>query len=120
MPRPIRILVVDDEHWVADTLGSILHQAGYEVMVTYKGSEAIAAAHTFRPDTVIADYFMPPGINGIQTCLQINQVLPSTRIIMLSGHLLAEEFARYQTEGYDFLFLSKPMHPTELLKAVAA
>ena len=113
-----RILVVDDERPIADMLNVILQQAGFEVAVAYDGWEAIAIAQSFLPDIVLADYYMP-NLNGIEACIQIKRRLPACRMIMLSGHTLSEEFAPYPT-GYDFLLLSKPLHPTDLLRALAA
>ncbi len=114
-----RILLVDDERPIADMLHVILHQAGFEVSVAYDGLAAVTVAQSFRPDIVIADYHMP-NLNGIEACIQIKRMLPASRIIMLSGHSLSEEFAPYQTNGFDFLLLSKPMHPGDLLQALAS
>ncbi len=114
-----RVLVVDDEPLVADTLGIILQRTGFEVLVTYDGLEAVAAAKSFRPDIVLADYSMPK-MNGIDACIEIKGVLPACRIIMLSGQSLSEEIEPYRSRGYDFAILSKPMHPSDLLKAIEA
>ena len=110
-----RILVVDDERLLADTLSAVLRIGGFEVRVVYKGEDAIAASSSYRPDIVLSDYFMPPGMNGIEACVRIKQILPACRIIMLSGHPLRQELAAYQNKGYSFLSLTKPVRPDRLL-----
>jgi len=116
-PQSTRLLVVDDERAIADTLGIILRRAGYEVQVAYDGVEAVAAAKAFRPDIVLADYFMPK-MDGIEAGVQIQQLFPACRIIMLSGHTLSTAFAPHRERGYNFVLLSKPIPPTDLLQAI--
>lgn len=116
-PGPTRILVVDDELLIADTLKVILTRAGFEVSVAYNGIEALGQARAFRPDIVVADFSMP-GTNGLDTCVSIKQVLPGCRVIMLSAHSLWDDIASYRSKGYNFMLLSKPIYPTELISAV--
>lgn len=114
-----RILVVDDEHLIADTLAAILRAARFEAAAAYSGAEAVNLASTFRPDIVIADYAMP-GINGLEAAAKIKDLLPCSRTIMLSAQSLDAKVAPYQAEGYSFLVLSKPIHPTDLLRHLQA
>jgi CheY-like chemotaxis protein len=109
---------VDDERTIADTLKIILQRAGFEVAVAYGGEESVTTAHSFRPDIVLADYYMP-NVNGIEACIEIKRLLPACRIMMLSGHSLAEEIDRLP-KGYDFLLISKPIPPDKLLQALTA
>jgi len=115
----LRILVADDERAIADTMGVILRLAGFEVKVCYDGSEAVAEASTFRPDIVLADYSMPQ-MNGIDACVRIKAMLPGCRIVMLSGHSLSHEMEKRQPGRHDFLLLSKPMLPDDLLTVLAS
>jgi CheY-like chemotaxis protein len=68
---PLRILVVDDHHDGAEALGMILQYLGCEVRLTQSGEEAIKVAPTFRPQLVILDLNMPPGIDGYQTAAEL-------------------------------------------------
>lgn len=103
---------------IADTLEAILGHAGYKARATYSGEEGVALARTFRPDVVIADYHMPPGLNGIEASVAIKKMFPGVRIIMLSGQMLGEEFAPFRLKGFNFLLLSKPIHPGDLVDKV--
>jgi CheY-like chemotaxis protein len=113
-----RVLVVDDEHPLADLLCTILNLAGFEVKVAYNGLDAIATARSFVPDFVITDFSMPPGINGMEAAEQIKRMLPGCRILLLSGQHLEGEFIRYESRGYKFRLLTKPVHPEELLRII--
>ena len=115
----IKILVADDEPSIADTLGVILHRAGFEVAVAYNGADAIATAKTFRPDILLSDYAMP-GVDGLTASIEIKRILPGCRVIMLSGHSLGDELANRGEQAYQFLLLAKPMHPEDLLHAIGS
>jgi CheY-like chemotaxis protein len=118
-PGPTRVLIIDDERTIADTLRIILRAAGFETMVAYSGETAIAVAGEFVPDIVLADYAMP-GINGIETSVTIQRMLPGCRVIMLSGQFMGVDLDGYRTKGYNFLLLSKPIHPEELVRTLRA
>ena len=113
-----RVLVVDDERTIADTLTMILRAAGFEAEAAYSGEDAIVAARAFLPDIVIADNHMPPGISGIEAAIEIKKILPGCSIIMLSGQSLTEKFSPFKAKGYNFLLLSKPIHPQDLLASI--
>jgi len=117
MPQadPIRVLVIDDEQSLADSLAQILTMSGYGVASCYDGNSAIACAAAFRPDIVVSDYWMFP-LNGIRTCTTIKALLPGCRIVILSAHTLPHDAEPPGTWGY--LFLQKPIHPSELLAAL--
>jgi len=60
-----RILVVDDEPMVRDTLGQVLADEGYVVDVAADGADALDRVHAARPDAILLDLMMP-GMNGRQ------------------------------------------------------
>ena len=111
----LRVLVVDDEKVIADSLANILGGFGYATTAAYSGMIAVELAGVVMPDVLITDVMMP-GITGIQAAIQIREKLPACRVILLSGiaataDLVAE--AKYQ--GHCFDFLPKPVHPKVLL-----
>ena len=61
-----RILVVDDEKPVRETLAALLRQQGYNVVAAECGHTAVEAIEVFTFDVVIVDIFMP-GMNGLET-----------------------------------------------------
>ena len=119
MPGPIkRILVADDERVIADTLAAILRQVGYDVYAVYGGVDAVAKAQELRPELVISDVMMAD-MNGIDAAIEIRKQLPQTKILLFSGHAAtAGLLDKARAQGHEFAFLSKPVHPNDLLNAL--
>jgi len=114
--RAPRVLVVDDERLVADTLSEILKRFKYDAVPFYNGETAIEAARERCPDYVLSDVIMPR-LNGVETVLKIREICPRTRVILLSGNAAtANLLAQAHSEGHDFQLLAKPIHPDELLR----
>jgi CheY-like chemotaxis protein len=117
---PARILVVDDERSIADSVAEIVGGAGYEARTAYTGPEAVTAAGSFGPNLLLTDVLMP-GMNGFELALQVKQAYPSCRLVLFSGEAataaLAQRFAReFTSRGYNFTLLPKPIHPARLLE----
>lgn len=111
-----RVLVVDDERLVADTLSEILRRFKYDALPFYSGETAIEAARERCPDIVLSDVMMPR-LNGVETVLKIREICPRTRVILLSGNAAtANLLAEAHANGHDFDLLAKPVHPDELLR----
>lgn len=109
------ILVVDDEHMIADTLAIILNQSGYNAMAVYTGAAAVESARSSKPDLIISDVIMPD-MNGIEAAIKIREFLPACKILLFSGQAATAsllELARNQ--GHEFEILAKPVHPQDLL-----
>jgi CheY-like chemotaxis protein len=115
-----RILVVDDERCIADTLTAIFRNAGYEAAVAYDGASALSQCESFSPDLVITDVVMPE-MNGIALALSIRQRYPDCRILLFSGHAAtAGLLEEARQSGHDFELLAKPVHPADVLAKLAA
>ena len=114
--RARRVLVVDDEKLIADTITTILNQSGFEAASAYGGKAAIEKARDWNPDVLLCDVVMP-GMNGIEAAIEVCALLPDCKVLLFSGQadildLLKEAHAR----GRDFELLRKPLHPSELLE----
>ena len=79
-----RVLVVDDEHVIADTLAIILNQAGFDASAVYTGYDAVELARSAKPDLIITDVIMPD-MNGIEAAINIRGFLPACKILLFSG-----------------------------------
>jgi CheY-like chemotaxis protein len=111
-----RVLVVDDEQTIANTLSWVLDREGYETRKAYSGEEAVAVARAFAPDLLICDVIMP-GISGLDAAIQIRDQHPLCKVLLVSGHIsLAELSHQAADRGYDFAYLAKPVHPQLLLE----
>ena len=88
VPRqPIRILICDDHEVVREGLRTLLAgRADLEVVAEAGTSaDAIEAAERARPDIVIMDVRLPDG-SGVEACRAIREILPATRVIMLTSY----------------------------------
>lgn len=116
---PARILIVDDERMIADTLSAIFRGAGYETYTAYNGQLGLDAARTLSPELVLSDVVMPV-MDGVSMAMQIRKSQPGVRVLLLSGQTGTSDLLRSAREnGFDFELLEKPMHPEELMRKVA-
>jgi DNA-binding NarL/FixJ family response regulator len=117
---PLRILLVDDHELVRMGLRTLLSGAPGLVVVGEAGSvaEAIAVAHTARPDVVIMDVRLPDG-SGIEACREIRSMLPEARVVMLTSFADDEAIFSAILAGASG-FLLKQAKAQTLLDAIAA
>lgn len=111
-----KILVVDDEQMIRQSLKEILELEGYEVVNASSGDEALAVVREDGFDLILLDLKMP-GMDGIDVLKSLNRITPETKVILLTGHGSMEsaiEALRYG--AYDYLL--KPASSRELLSSV--
>jgi CheY-like chemotaxis protein len=82
-PRP-KVLVVDDERVIADTLAMILNQSGFEARAIYSGEGALELVPIFAPDMLISDVIMAD-LNGIDAAIRIKELQPGIKVLLFSG-----------------------------------
>ncbi len=117
--RSVRILVVEDEAVVLQTLQLILKQHGYEVRGARDGAEALKIAPEFSPNILLCDINLPD-TDGIQVSLDIKKAHPECRIVLLSGEITSTELLDdAERHGYRFEVLAKPTEPQHLLRVLA-
>lgn len=113
--RPLRILVVDDEAPVRDTLAAVLAADGHEVTLATNGAEGLRSFGAGKFDLVITDKAMPV-MNGDQMAAAIKKVAPTMPIILLTGFGLFHE--KEEFPDVDVL-TSKPIRIPTLREAIA-
>ena len=111
------VLVVDDEPLLADTLAAVLATSGLAVAKAYNSHLALEIAMRKRPDLLLSDVMMP-GMNGIELAMVVASELPVCKVLLFSGHASIADLEQARGAGFDFPLLTKPMHPTEMLKRV--
>ena len=113
MPKPARILVIDDEPLVVETLAGLLQQAGHSVETALTGSAGIERYRQRRFDCVVTDLLMP-GLNGLTVGRAIRDQDPSAYVVLLTAQ--AEQLDAKQTEaaGVDRV-VTKPVGREQLL-----
>jgi DNA-binding response OmpR family regulator len=114
----MRILVVDDDAAVRDSIAMVLDGAGFQVDQADHGASGMRLLRANEADLVITDILMPHK-EGIETIREIRAVLPQTPIIAISGS--AEPRADYLKMAQSFgasAILAKPFDPVVLLELV--
>jgi CheY-like chemotaxis protein len=112
----VKIIVVDDEPIIADTLVNILAGEGHDALAVSQGDSAVKWAKMMLPDAVISDVIMP-GMDGVETAKAIMKFLPTCRIILFSGQAASVDLlSKARAEGYVFEVLAKPINPDKLLE----
>ena len=103
-----RVLVVDDNHDAADSLGMLLQFLGADVKVVHGGREALDALRDFRPAVVLLDLGMP-GMNGLEVARHVRDdpELAGITLVALTGWGQREDRRRTREAGFDY-HLVKP------------
>ena len=113
-----RILLVDDERAIADSLAFMLSHEGYDVKAVYSGGDAIDTAKQFKPELLITDVVMP-GISGTEAAISISKFLPECKTLLFLDSVIGKELAESaRARGFNFELIEKPLHPQELLQKI--
>jgi CheY-like chemotaxis protein len=113
------VLVVDDERIIADTLSLILSNSGYTVLTAYDGKTALELARAIPPALLITDVVMP-GMTGIELAITLVEVVPDCKVLLFSGQAATVDLlATARDMGHEFTLLTKPVHPTDMLRRVS-
>jgi CheY-like chemotaxis protein len=113
-----RVLVVDDEDLIADSVTEILNRNGYDATAMYSGKAAIQSVKSQCPDIIVSDVIMPE-FNGVELAKAVRLHCPNTRIFLFSGNAATPGLLQGAlNDGEPFQLLAKPVHPLELLNAL--
>jgi DNA-binding response OmpR family regulator len=115
---PARILVVDDQEYVADLVRGILEDQGFAVDTAADGVQALKAVFDRRPDLLILDIMMPR-MDGLMLLEHLRQdpALADLRVILLTAKGQEVDITQGYRVGAD-VYLTKPFHPDELVAFV--
>ena len=111
-----RVLIVDDEPDIRDTLTDLLTADGYEVTTAVDGAAALPCVVEHRPDLVLLDVDMPR-LRGVAALVAILALSPTTRVIMMSGKADLDEAKRALAAGA-FDYVTKPFDLAYLGQAI--
>lgn len=114
----MKILIIEDEKLLADTLLAMLQQKGFQVEVAYDGETGKSFAELGVYDLLILDVMMP-GLNGYQVAQQVRAKRCFTPILMLTAKSSVEDRIQGLNAGADY-YLTKPFDTRELLACINA
>lgn len=117
---PSRILLVDDDESLRDSLYALLENAGYEVLAAGSGPEGLTIfRQSARPvDLLVTDYNMPQ-MSGLELARECSYLFPDLRVLYVSGSTAAEEL-QADLQASKRAFLAKPFRGEELLRKARA
>ncbi len=106
--QPRRVLVVDDNHDAAESMGMLVKMLGADTHVVYNGRDALEALRTYQPAVVLLDIGMP-GMDGYEVARRIREQpdYQDVKLIALTGWGQEEDRHRAHAEGFDY-HLTKP------------
>jgi two-component system alkaline phosphatase synthesis response regulator PhoP len=113
-----RILIVDDEPDLLETVQINLEIEGYECLVAYDGFRGFERARKEKPDLIILDVMLP-GMNGYKVCrlLKFDEKCKHIPIIMLTAEAQPRDRQTGQETGAD-VYMTKPFSADKLLAKV--
>jgi DNA-binding response OmpR family regulator len=111
----MRIMIVEDDSEVAESVADLLRHNGYIVEIAGNGEIALERAQTEDFSITIMDVHMPV-MDGAASCRALKRIKPEARVVMMTGldEWVAGNAVRLGAEG----LLRKPFHPDALLKLV--
>jgi DNA-binding NtrC family response regulator len=111
-----KVLVIDDEKVVLDSVKKILLDEGYEVEVNLSGRDGLKDALQSHYDIVLTDIRMPD-IGGMRVLRDIKRAKPSLPVIMITGYASVKSSVQAMKLGASD-YVEKPFTPDQLIKAV--
>jgi CheY-like chemotaxis protein len=115
---PVRVLVIDDEPFVRDTLGEILRQQHHQVVVANDGASGLARFRESRFDLVMTDLAMP-GMSGWQVARAVKATRPQVPVVLVTGWGVEVQPDEMQTHGVDRV-MTKPFRFEDVQEVVAS
>ena len=111
-----KILIVNDEERVVQSIAGVLEDEGFRVTTTGSGAEAIELFHNEEPDVTLLDIWMP-GMDGIEVLKRLKAISPDCLVVMISGHAtISTAMAAVKFGAFDFI--EKPLSLDLLLSTI--
>jgi response regulator RpfG family c-di-GMP phosphodiesterase len=113
-----RILVVDDEPGMRDTLCRILRKADHDPVAAGTGAEALGILASEQFDVILTDIMMPD-IDGVELLREIRKITPRCQVVMMTGQPTLESASEsVRLQAFDYL--EKPIDRDRLLSVLAS
>ncbi|MFZ0834222.1 MAG: response regulator transcription factor [Mycobacterium sp.] len=116
--RPVHVLVVDDEHVLAELVTMALRYEGWTVSTATDGAGAIAAARREPPDVVVLDVMLPD-MSGLDVLRKLREQIPGLPLLLLTAKDAVEDRIAGLTAGGDD-YVTKPFSLEEVVLRLRA
>ncbi len=111
-----RILLVDDNEAFLDSTKDVLENEGYEVVTAVSGEEAVQLFGVHNFDVILMDIKMP-GMNGVESLIEIKKLKPGAKVIMVTAYGVEELIREALAEGA-LAVLHKPLEMTLFFRTI--
>ncbi len=112
-----KVLIIDDEKQILDSLSSILRDDGFQVYTAREGREGLKLFDAAKPEIVLLDIWMP-GLDGLQVLKMIREKEKDAVVIVISGHgTISTAVEAVKMGAYDFL--EKPLSIDKVLEVIS-
>ena len=112
MSESVRILVVDDEPAMRESLGAWLTEDGYVVSTAESGADAVSRVTEQEYAVCFIDLKMPGGMNGIEAMQEIRKLRPATAVVIITAYATVDNAVTAMKLGAED-YLVKPFNPEE-------
>lgn len=102
------VLIIDDEPILARNIGTYLRRNGFEVRIASSAEAGLLELKTFKPNAIILDFSMPPGMNGLEALAKIHAIDTQIKVIMMTAYG-SDELATKALSGGACQFVTKPV-----------
>jgi two-component system response regulator (stage 0 sporulation protein F) len=113
MSRPDRVLIVDDNLSICQTMAMILRKKGFEAEYATDGARALEMAKASPPDIVLLDIKLP-GMDGVEVNRRLKAAAPKSRVVMITAYAVDEKIRQALDDGAERVFY-KPLDIDGLL-----
>jgi len=116
--KKAKILIVEDDRSILETMQFVLENAGYECLLAHDGAEGLAVARTGSPDLILLDIMLPKH-NGYQVCrlLKRDRRFSAIPIVLVTARTQDQDYVQGKESGADD-YITKPFEFPDLLQVV--
>ncbi|MGO9435630.1 MAG: response regulator [Terracidiphilus sp.] len=115
----LKLLVVDDEKVIAETMAAIFNMSGYQARHAFSAKEALEVVANWEPAIALLDVILP-GMNGVDLGILLRATRPTIKVLLMSGQILAGDLVGNAAKsGHAFEILPKPIAVPDLLNSAA-
>src|SRR5471030_2353867 len=109
MTRSVQsVLIIEDEPVLAKNIGTYLRRFVNEVRIASSAEAGLSELETLKPEAILLDYFMPPGMNGLEALAKIRAIDRQIKVIMMTAYG-SDELAEKAIRGGACRYVTKPI-----------
>jgi two-component system, NtrC family, response regulator AtoC len=114
MTRSVQsVLIIEDEPVLAKNIATYLRRFVNEVRIASSAEAGLSELETFKPDAILLDFNMPPGMNGLEALAKIRAIDRQIKVIMMTAYG-SDELAAIAIRGGACKYVTKPISFGEL------